>query len=638
VIEDKADSASVVSKKMVDRIGTIDTLFQATGPDKLVKLVRSGYRNMISANTQSIVCLNNPIQGNRLQLTSSGDLTDLQIINASATQFNQSWTTDQHGQPSDSSRYITGIANKYEKTLPFAYRGSGGVFYIPTSTVDSGFSFRGKLDRSGIWPTPATRPRVDTLVDIEKNFTLAPGFYYIGYSGDNNNFTYTIDGRTLSERPTKYWCIDTITLVGTSHHLSLQEINGSVPPPGYTTPYPGAIGMEIYGSRTGSPQFFSTDSFAYQHDTVSYAWRKHINPYNRGFFGNWREHGSVVFQQSRHYNANNSTRGVNVKQAGYINNFSSYWYYGTKPNGQRGWVTDTVGNRKRWVTANTVTGYDEFGQQLENKDALGRYSAAKFAFNGELPSAVASNAMNREIYTAAFEDVFFTPGQVPGYKGDIDFVQALTGLPITNFVTDTASHSGNYSAVMPPLGFTLTTAIQNKVLRTDSLLTVNTKGEFNLKPDTGLYPVGFQPVGGKKYIFDVWVKDGHSTDKSVNVSLSMNGVFVTLTCKAVVEGWKLIEGTLNLASLGTPKTLTLGLSSPLTGVCIDDLRIHPFNSQMKTYVYDDHTMRLMAEIDENGFATFYEYDDEGLLIRVKKETERGIMTIKESRSSYKKGI
>jgi hypothetical protein len=44
----------------------------------------------------------------------------------------------------------------------------------------------------------------------------------------------------------------------------------------------------------------------------------------------------------------------------------------------------------------------------------------------------------------------------------------------------------------------------------------------------------------------------------------------------------------------------------------------------------------MAELDENNFATFYEYDDEGSLVRVKKETERGIMTIKENRSSYKK--
>jgi hypothetical protein len=638
IIEDKADSSTTLSKKLVNRIGSYTPNFAATGPDKMVKLVRSGYRNMLSSNTMSIVCLNNPIQSGHLQLTSSGDLTSLKVINASATQFNEHWTMDQHGQLPDSTAYITGIANKYEKTLPYAYRGSGGVIFIPTNVVDSGFSFRGALDRSGIWPTPATNPRFGQLVDIEKDFTLAPGLYYIGYSGDNNNFVYKIDGHELAERPPNFWCIDTLTLYGTSHHLSLKETNGSFTPPGYPPGYPGAIGLEIYTNRSGSPLVFSTDSFAYKHDTVSYAWRKQINPYNRGFFGNWRERGSMVFQQSRHYNPNTSTRGVDVKDAGYINNFSSYWYYGTRSSGKPGWVTDSTGNRNRWVTANTVTGYDEFGQQLENKDALGRFSAAKFDFNGELPSAVASNAMNREIYAGSFEDYFFAPGTVTGALGDVNFAETGSGTPLKNFVTNSLSHSGNYCVSLPIDGLTLVTNINNKVLRTDSLLSINTKGEYNLKPDTGLYPVGFQPVKGKKYIFDVWVKDGHDTDKTVNVLLSMNSTPVTLTCKALVEGWKLIEGTLDLSSLGSAKTLTLRFTPGTTGMFMDDLRIHPFNSQMKTYVYDDKTMRLMAEIDENGFATFYEYDDEGLLIRVKKETERGIMTIKESRSSYKKGL
>jgi hypothetical protein len=634
VVEDKADSAVSVTKKLVDRTGTIDTLFQATAPDNMVKLVRSGYRNILNANTQTVVCLNNPIVSNHLQLTSSGDLTSLNVINASATKFNESWTMDQHGRLSDSTAYITGIANKYEKTLPYAYRGSGGVIFIPTNVVDSGFSFRGALDRSGIWPTPATNPRFGQLVDIEKDFTLAPGLYYIGYSGDNNNFIYKIDGHELAERPPNFWCIDTLTLYGTSHHLSLKETNGSFTPPGYPPGYPGAIGLEIYTNRSGSPLVFSTDSFAYQHDTVSYAWRKHINPYTRGFLGNWREYGSLVFQQSRHYNPNTSTRGVNVKQAGYVNNFSSYWYY-TSPSG---WVTDRVGNRTRWVTANAVTGYDDFGQQLENKDALGRFSAALFDFNGELPSAVASNAMNREIYAGSFEDFFFSPGTVAGALGDVDFKQTSTGAALKNFATDSVSHSGNYSVKLPSGGLTMVTNIHNKLLRTDSLLVVNTKGEYNLKSDTGLYPVGFEPVNGKKYIFDVWVKDGHDTDKTVYISLTMNGSSVPLTCKAQVEGWKLVEGAFDLSVLGSAKTLTLLLSSASSGIYIDDLRIHPFNSQMKTYAYDDQTMRLMAEIDENGFATFYEYDDEGLLVRVKKETERGIMTIKESRSSYKKGL
>jgi YD repeat-containing protein len=64
----------------------------------------------------------------------------------------------------------------------------------------------------------------------------------------------------------------------------------------------------------------------------------------------------------------------------------------------------------------------------------------------------------------------------------------------------------------------------------------------------------------------------------------------------------------------------------------DDVRIHPYSGTMKSFVYDNENYRLMAELDENNFATFYEYDQEGGLIRVKKETERGVMTIQETRS------
>jgi hypothetical protein len=44
----------------------------------------------------------------------------------------------------------------------------------------------------------------------------------------------------------------------------------------------------------------------------------------------------------------------------------------------------------------------------------------------------------------------------------------------------------------------------------------------------------------------------------------------------------------------------------------------------------------MADLDENNFASFYEYDDDGTLIRVKKETERGIKTVRETRSAFLK--
>ena len=51
---------------------------------------------------------------------------------------------------------------------------------------------------------------------------------------------------------------------------------------------------------------------------------------------------------------------------------------------------------------------------------------------------------------------------------------------------------------------------------------------------------------------------------------------------------------------------------------------------MKSYVYDVKN-RMTAELDENNYATFFDYDDQGNLIRVRKETEKGIITVNESR-------
>ena len=44
----------------------------------------------------------------------------------------------------------------------------------------------------------------------------------------------------------------------------------------------------------------------------------------------------------------------------------------------------------------------------------------------------------------------------------------------------------------------------------------------------------------------------------------------------------------------------------------------------------------MAELDERNYAKIYEYDEQGKLTRVKKETEMGVMTIQENRENNSK--
>ena len=104
----------------------------------------------------------------------------------------------------------------------------------------------------------------------------------------------------------------------------------------------------------------------------------------------------------------------------------------------------------------------------------------------------------------------------------------------------------------------------------------------------------------------------------------------------LVEGWQRIVGKFTVPANTTDLKIHLVNNRPSGDVYFDDVRVHPFNASMKSYVYDPETLWLTAELDDNNYATFYEYDGEGQLVRMKKETARGIMTIQESRSSNPK--
>jgi hypothetical protein len=656
VIESQSAGQGNTTKKLISNSGKLAAAFSAS---QLVKLVRSGYRNMLDASAQSLVCLNNPIQNNQLAIVANSDLTGLKVINASARTFSESWAMPASRLAADSTRVENTSADfSYVQSINSLNYGYFGTHIYrpgsPTDTIVTSAFLKAGLNRSGIWPNPNTTLYLNAPVGFQKDITIAvAGTYYIGYSGDDT-YLYSIDGLTLpSTQPNSYWSVYPVNFSAGTHHLTLQATNiplGS----GDDSPAnnPGAIGMEIYNCTaaqlySGAPlsTVFTTAGVIGDHTLQSfltingarvdhYLYVKVINPYTAGFLGNWRERSSLVYQQSRYKNKALMGSGMDIKNAGYINDFTSYWYYGSPPEGLVGWQSDNVGNRARWITANTVTSYDRYGQQTENKDALGRYSAARFDFNGELPSGVAANAMNREIYVNGFEDQIFNPGTITGDTLN-DFRQTSTGAMIRQFIDSTTAHSGNYSVRLPLGGLILRTMIYSQELRTDSLLEISSTGEYNVKNQIGVYPKGFEPAPNKKYIIDMWVSDGHPYDRSINIVLTRNGLPVSLSCKAVVEGWKLLEGAINLSAMGAG-TLTIGILPASNSINVDDVRILPFDSHLKSYVYDDKTMRLMAEIDENGFATFYEYDDEGLLVRVKKETERGVMTIKESRSSYKK--
>jgi hypothetical protein len=279
-----------------------------------------------------------------------------------------------------------------------------------------------------------------------------------------------------------------------------------------------------------------------------------------------------------------------------------------------------------------MTYFNRKGLELENKDALDRYSAALFGYLESMPVAVASNTRYRELAYDGFEDYGFTldcGGTDTCTLDHFNFRKNLNGNTIDT--TSVYSHSGKYS-----LKLNGNTTIAKTVYtgNTPAIYSIDNFGRFILTSNE--LAKGFSPIPGKKYVLSFWVKDASPRNASVSVQAIVNGVSLIsgLSKWPVVEGWKRIEIPFLLSS--SAASFNLQLQSGGGIVYIDDIRIHPFDGQMKSFAYDPSSQRLWAELDENNFAAFYEYDDEGTLIRVKKETERGIMTIKETRSGYRK--
>lgn len=159
----------------------------------------------------------------------------------------------------------------------------------------------------------------------------------------------------------------------------------------------------------------------------------------------------------------------------------------------------------------------------------------------------------------------------------------------------------------------------------------------------------FKPEPGKEYILSAWVKEESVEQVKTYTNPLIKLVFYndkhaldieaqiinTLPIKAngdIIDGWQRVVQKFRIPA----NTITIGIElenlSPSIPVYFDDIRIHPLQGSVKSFVYDPETFKLMSELDENNYSTFYEYDNEGGLVRVKKETAKGVKTIQETRS------
>jgi hypothetical protein len=335
-----------------------------------------------------------------------------------------------------------------------------------------------------------------------------------------------------------------------------------------------------------------------------------LNPWRFGTKGIWRGEQSWAYQVDRKQSSDPSSI-TNIAIDGTYKHFVPFNWAGSN--------TTLAGINPQWTLGTTITRYSPHGFELENKDAIGNYSSALYGYEQSLATAVAGNAQYLEMGFDGFED-YSAPsvygGTAHGYgHGHFEFLSVNPTHPIA--LTTSTAHTGKYS------------------------LNVSSMGAALMQFNTGapqLNSTLFTAEAGKKYNLSLWVKTSSSlvTPSVVIEDAATSSVIVSASPdpkQSAIEGWRRIEVSFTALASGN-MNIRLQCSSPTGGAAwFDDIRIQPFVSGMKTYVYDPLTLWVVAELDDRNYATFYNYDEEGALVQVKKETEKGIVTLRTSRGN-----
>ncbi len=364
-----------------------------------------------------------------------------------------------------------------------------------------------------------------------------------------------------------------------------------------------------------------------------------VNPYVYGILGNFRENKNYVYYGSR--TQQDPLQATHIRTDGTISGYAPFW---TLQSGIWQPSYDTT----RWVWNSQPTLFNRKGFNLEEVNPLGIYKAGLYGYGLTMPTASIQNSRFQESAFEGFEDYNFSINSCD--TGCLES-RAFDFSNFSDHISDSLAHTGLYSLRVgrdSSIGITVSVkAIGSGVqpALTDSIGSDECNASLfgGIRATTGNILPSMTLLPGKKMLISAWVKERNSCScgQYTRNSIILNfygGTSVTLTFKPsgnIIEGWERYEASFTVPADATSMQCVLQASDSST-TYFDDLRIHPYNAEMKSYVYNPINLRMMAELDENNYASFYEYDDDGTLVRVKKETHRGIQTIKETRSALLK--
>jgi hypothetical protein len=330
----------------------------------------------------------------------------------------------------------------------------------------------------------------------------------------------------------------------------------------------------------------------------------------------WQQLASYKFVDDRSQTLSNPL----LRNDGFITNFSPFWNNPSGSNGGWSKTTDV-----KWQFTNKLSYVDKRTKPVESYNPIGVFNSGQPSNIDGQVYAVSNNARYFENFFESFEeqrDACNTNHfQIPIFN--------------TQLLDNTTAHTGFFSMKVPNTEYAQVFPSQDLSFKTVSNTELVTRCAI---PNLALIP-------GKKYVFSAWVKQNNATNTTldyteadVRITNSQSPQVTTICTPSgqIIDGWQRIEKEF-IAPGQNPNT-SPGFTITYSRNCnYDDIRIYPAEALMKSYVYSYKDYSLMAILDENNFATFYEYDQQKQLKRTKKETERGIATIQEVNfGSFKK--
>lgn len=342
------------------------------------------------------------------------------------------------------------------------------------------------------------------------------------------------------------------------------------------------------------------------------------NEYERGIRGKWRpsdefvyrtgvKAGTALFPDSDPDERNYNDAGTFAAMVDPVTQES----YDFKPFS---WFFPQLNDAETWLNPTRVTRYSQNGEPVEERDIFDIPSAAHFGYREQVPILVAKNATYNSVRFESFEDGAGNT-RVKAHSGDMSL-----RIDYDEWTTETGW-------VAP----VVTSFVVDEYAISDDDASVDDKDHGGLLLRFWATPFWEPSTDNVQSPVDFKLESGGVEESHIQVS--------EIRFIAKTGEWGLFEAQLDeLTEADLGKVMNLRVQTPYpvlendiyTKVWIDDLRLQPMKSEMVCYVYDMDNLRQVAQFDDQHFGVFFQYNDEGKLIRKLRETERGIRTVQET--------